>query len=109
MDVKYTDPGKTKGDAEVDVLLENGDIVIAVEVKSKPNDEDVDDHLQRMEILRRHADGKQDKRRYQGAIAGAVMSDEVRRYIEKKGLYVIEQTGDTVRISIPPGFKAHEW
>jgi hypothetical protein len=109
MDVEIKDPHNPKNDAEVDVLLENGDIMIAVEVKSKPNIKDVNDHVRRMEILRRHADGKQDRRRYQGAIAAAVISESVRRYILKKGFYVIEQTGDTVRINIPKGFKAREW
>ena len=109
MDVEISDPRNPKTDTEVDILLENGDIVVAVEVKSKPKEKDVNHHVKRMEILRRHADDKQDKRRYQGAIAGAVMSDAVRRYILKKGFYVIEQTGETVRINIPPEFKAREW
>jgi hypothetical protein len=109
MDVVIKDPQNPKNDAEVDVLLENGDIVIAVEVKSKPNDKDVNDHVRRMEVLRRHADEKGDRRRYQGAIAAAVMSEAVRRYILKKGFYVIDQTGDTVRINIPKGFKARDW
>jgi hypothetical protein len=109
MDVEIKDPQNPKNNAEVDVLLENGDIVIAVEVKSKPNSKDVNDHVRRMEILRRYADEKQDRRRYQGAIAAAVISETVRRYILKKGFYVIEQTGDTVRINIPKGFKAREW
>jgi hypothetical protein len=109
MDVEIKDPQNPKNNAEVDVLLENGDIVIAVEVKSKPNDKDVDDHVRRMGILRRHADEKGDRRKYQGAIAAAVMGEAVRRYVQKKGFYVIEQTGDTVRIHIPKSFKARNW
>jgi hypothetical protein len=62
-----------------------------------------------MGVLRRHADRNQDKRRYQGAIAAAIISEPVRRYILKKGFYVIEQAGDTVQITIPKGFKAREW
>ena len=95
--------------AEIDILLENGDVAIAVEVKAKPNQKDVDAHVIRMGKLRRYADKRQDKRRYQGAIAGAVMSDSIRSYILKKGFYLIEQTGDTVVINIPDGFKAREW
>jgi hypothetical protein len=109
MGVDISDPKNLKDAIEVDILLENGDRVMVVEVKSKPNDKDVNDHLRRIEILRRHADRNHDSRRYQGAIAGAIMSEAVRRYILKKGLYVIEQTGDTVRINIPKGFKAREW
>ena len=95
--------------AEIDLLLENGDIAVAVEVKSKPVRKDVDDHIRRMGVLRKKADAKNDTRKYQGAIAGAVMQDEVRDYAHKAGFYVIEQTGDTVRINIPEGFKAREW
>jgi hypothetical protein len=109
MDVEISDPHNPKTDTEVDILLENGDIVVAVEVKSKPNNKDVNDHVKRMEILRRHADDKQDKRRYQGAIAGAIIIKTVRDHILKKGFYVIEQTGDTIQINIPQGFEAREW
>ena len=94
---------------EIDVLLENGDVAIAVEVKAKPNDDDVKEHIARMEKLRRYADKRQDKRKFQGAIAGAVMSDSVRKYIIKNGFYLIEQTGDTVKINMPEGFTAREW
>ncbi|MDR0455965.1 MAG: hypothetical protein LBH20_04685 [Treponema sp.] len=109
MGVDIFDPKNPEDAIEVDVLLENGDIVMAVEVKSKPNDKDVNEHIQRIEALRRHADRNHDKRRYQGAMAGAIMSEAVQRYILKKGLYIIEQTGDTVRINVPPGFKARDW
>ena len=95
--------------AEIDILLENGDTVIAVEVKSKPLEKDVDKHISRMEILRRRADARKDSRKFQGAIAGAIMGDEVRNYIHQAGFYAIEQTGDTVKINIPDGFTPREW
>ena len=95
--------------AEIDLLLENGDIAIAVEVKSKPSQNDVDQHINRMEVLRRRADKRKDNRKFQGAIAGAIMSHEVSSYAHKAGFYVIEQTGDTVKISIPEGFIPREW
>ena len=95
--------------AEIDIMLENGDVVMAVEIKAKPLHKDVDDHINRLEVLRRRADARQDRRRFQGAIAGAIMSGEVRNHILKNGFYAIEQTGDTVKITIPEGFKAREW
>jgi hypothetical protein len=94
---------------EVDLLLENGEIVIAVEVKAKPLQKDVNEHINRIEILRRRADARRDTRKFQGAIAGAIMSADVRNYAHKAGFYVIEQTGDTVKISIPEGFVPREW
>jgi hypothetical protein len=95
--------------AEIDILLENGDTVIAVEVKSKPAQKDIDDHVNRMEILRRRADARRDTRKFRGAIAGAIMKEEVRGYAHKTGFYVIEQTGDTVKINIPENFRPREW
>jgi len=109
MEVEIVDKTDPYRSTDVDIMLEDGDIVVAVEVKSKPNDKDVKEHIERMEFLRRYADKRNDKRRYQGGIAGAIISDSVRRYIQKKGFYLIEQTGDTVKIDIPKGFKAREW
>ena len=95
--------------AEIDLLLENGDVVMAVEVKARALDTDVKDHVARMGVLRRRADARNDTRKFQSAIASAIMSKEVRNYIHKNGFYAIEQTGDTVKITIPDGFKPMEW
>ena len=103
------EPGDPNPIAEVDIMLENGDVVIAVEVKAKPRKDDITDHIERMDRLRRTANLRQDNRRYQGAIAGAIMGNEIRSNILKQGFYLIEQTGDTVQISIPSGFKPREW
>ncbi|MCL2067179.1 MAG: hypothetical protein FWG99_06905 [Treponema sp.] len=69
----------------------------------------MDEHINRMEVLRRRADTRNDIQKFQGAIAGAIMSDSVRNYAHKAGFYVIEQTGVTVMINVPEGFKAREW
>ena len=60
---------------EVDVFLENGDKVMIVEIKTKPNVDDINDHIERMEKLRKYADLHNDKRKYLGAIAGVVFGD----------------------------------
>ncbi|MCL2067551.1 MAG: hypothetical protein FWG99_08815 [Treponema sp.] len=121
--------------AEIDILLENGDIAMVVEVKAKPRENDVDEHVKRIEVLRRRADARNDRRKFQGAIAGAIMSDSVRNYAHKAGFYIVEQTGvtagsdepevrsdhsifplsarpegePTVKISIPKDFSPKEW
>ena len=95
--------------AEIDILLENGDVVIAVEVKSKPVEKDVDKHITRMEVLRRRADLRKDDRKFRGAIAGAIMTEEIKSYAHKAGFYVIEQTGDTVKINVPDDFIPRDW
>jgi hypothetical protein len=95
--------------AEVDVWLENGEFAMAVEVKSKLRKEHVDDHLKRMEILRSYLDEREDTRKLLGAVAGAIVPPDLRNYVLKKGFYLIEQSGDTVKITAPRGFKPRIW
>ncbi len=88
--------------AEVDVLLENGEYALAVEVKTELTVEDVKAHAERMAVLRAYADRHNDARRYLGAVAGGIVSEQARDYAHKSGFYVLEQAGDTVRIAEPP-------
>jgi len=92
---------------EIDVFLENGDLVILIEVKTKLTDNDVREHIERIQKYRRYGG---EKRRILGAVAGAVASKEVIHFAYKQGLYVIIQSGDAVEIVPPPeGFTAKEW
>ncbi|MDR1306096.1 MAG: hypothetical protein LBK74_00795 [Treponema sp.] len=107
-DVKFTDAqGKTL--TEVDVWLENGEFALAVEVKSYLRLQDVKDHIKRMEILRRYAEERHDTRKLLGAVAGAIVKAPARNYALEKGFYVIEQSGDTVKIDVPEGFTPKVW
>jgi hypothetical protein len=95
--------------AEIDILLENAETVMAVEVKSKPNNEDVEDHVTRLEIMREYRDKENDKRKIHGAIAGAIFKDEVKKVAKNAGFYVIEQSGDTMKIDVPEGWVPKAW
>ncbi|MDR0732300.1 MAG: hypothetical protein LBF63_11575 [Treponema sp.] len=95
--------------AEVDILLENGECALAVEVKTHLTTKDVKDHVKRMGILRRVADEHNDKRKYLGAVAGAVVDQEVSAYALKNGFYVITPSGETVDIEAPDGFNPRIW
>jgi hypothetical protein len=86
---------------EVDVFLENGDCVMVVEIKAKPDTRDIDDHIKRMEKLRAYADLHADKRKYYGAIAVVVMSESVNIYTLNQGFYAIEPSGETFTITPP--------
>jgi chromosome segregation ATPase len=95
---------------EVDAFLENGDKVMIVEIKTKPGIDDINDHIERMEKLRRYADLHNDRRVYLGAVAGVVFGDSEKIYALKKGFYVIEPSGDTFTIIEPKGiYYPHEW
>jgi hypothetical protein len=95
--------------AEVDLLLEDGDAALAVEVKTQLTVPDVRDHLKRMEKLWLYADEHGDTRKLLGAVAGAIASKEVKAFAVKSGFFVLEQSGDTITISVPEDFKPREW
>jgi hypothetical protein len=94
---------------QIDAMLENGEFALAIEVKTQLNVGHVDEHIERMEKLRRYADDRGDKRKFLGAVAGAVVADNVKEYALKKGFYVIRQSGDTVTIETPQGFEPKAW
>jgi hypothetical protein len=103
-----TSPNKELSDrahgisCEVDAYLENKDCVMAVETKVKPSEKDVDDHINRLEKLRAIANYRNETKKYYGAIAGVVMSKEVKAYILSHGFFAIEPSGETFRITPPP-------
>jgi hypothetical protein len=107
--IKLLDSRTGKTLTEIDILLENGDSVVAVEVKSDLTTAYVDQHVERMEKLRRYWDEHNDRRRLLGAVAGAIMADRVKAYARESGFYVIVQSGDTVRIEAPEGFTPRAW
>jgi hypothetical protein len=87
--------------AEIDLFLEDGEYVMAVEVKSVLTLTDVKDHIKRMETLRRYADIHQDKRKYVSSVSGALVEDKARDFALAMGIYVIKHPGDTVEILVP--------
>ena len=95
---------------EIDIILENDESVIAVEVKAKPKVKDVEHHIRRLEILREFRGQKfNDERKIMGAIAGAIFGEDEKTAAIEAGMYVIEQSGDTMKINIPEGFIPKEW
>ena len=96
--------------AQVDITLENGDIVMLVEVKSKPITENVIEHVERIEKIRIYANSRNDKRKYMGAIAGMIINDNVKQFAFKNGFYVIEPSGETFNILVPEDpYSPREW
>jgi len=93
---------------EVDVLLQNSDKAMLVEVKTTLTTEDVKEHIERLKKMRKYADLHGDKRIFLGAVAGVVMTTNVKKYALKQGLYVIEPSGETFNIISPSG-KPKEW
>jgi regulator of replication initiation timing len=89
--------------AEIDGLLENGAQAMAVEVKTTLEIEDVNDHLKRMERIRKYADEHGDKREFLGAIAAMIINPKPKDYALKNGFFVIEPSGEDVKVIKPEG------
>jgi hypothetical protein len=86
---------------QIDGMLENGEQAVAVEVKTTLRQSDIDDHLDRMEKIRKYADEHGDKRHFMGAMAATIIDEASRNYALKKGLFVIEPSGEDVKVTKP--------
>ena len=107
---KFKDKPRGRILAEADYFLEDGEYAMAVEVKMELKASDVNDHIERIAVIRRYFDERGDKRILVGAVAGGIVHDSVLRYAQRQGLYVITQKGESAVIAeMPEGFKAREW
>jgi TPP-dependent indolepyruvate ferredoxin oxidoreductase alpha subunit len=95
--------------AEVDKLLVNGTIGMVVETKTTMTRGDVDKHIARMERLRREPNSIFANRKLYGAMASVKTSRIARQYAIDNGFFVIELTGNTIKINMPEGFKPKTW
>ena len=93
---------------EIDIILENGDIAMLVEVKTKLTKDRIIKHIERLEKMRRHSNLHGDKRTFFGAVAGFTIAKEEKSMALNEGLFVIEPSGDNFNI-IPPQGKPKEW
>jgi len=89
--------------AQIDGMLENGTQAVAVEVKTKLRQSDIDDHLVRMEKIQKHADEQGDKRQFMGAMAAFITDENTKNYALNNGLFVIEPRGEDVKVTKPEG------
>jgi hypothetical protein len=86
---------------EIDGLLENGNQAMVVEIKTTLRREDIDDHLKRMEKVRKYADDHGDKREFLGAMAAMITDKATKEYALAQGFFVIEPSGEDVTITKP--------
>ena len=81
---------------------------MVVEVKSKLDPRDVDEHLERIakfkRLMPRYADA-----RLLGAIAAVALPSDAVRHAERHGLFVIGQRGEDLAILNTPDFVPREW
>ena len=58
--------------------------------------------------MRKYADLHGDKRSFLGAVAGVVLPDDIKKLALSNGLFVIEPSGETFKIT-PPNGNPKEW
>ncbi|MBF0436837.1 MAG: hypothetical protein HQL77_15900 [Magnetococcales bacterium] len=93
---------------EIDLLVINTDTVSLVEVKSKLTVEDVQDHIKQMEEFKEFFPEYANKKAI-GAVAGMVVDESVIHFAIKRGLFVMVQSGDSVRIANDETFVPRTW
>ena len=105
----YDDASRLRSD--IDILLSNTSVCMAVEVKRwLEKKEHVDEHIRRMELIRKYPPAEVKGKTLLGAIVGAVVTPEAREYAEQSGFFVLELTGEDVRLLDPPeDFQPKEW
>ncbi len=93
---------------EIDVLVVNAGHVVVVEVKASLSVEAVreflDDLRQFRDFFPEYADWQ-----VHGAVAGMRIEDGADRYAYRQGLFVLAQTGDTVKILNDAQFQPKIW
>jgi hypothetical protein len=93
---------------EIDILAVDGDVAVAIEVKSRLTQQDVDDLCEKLQKLKiafpEHA-----SHRVYGAVAAIEFLQDVDRYAYRKGLFVIRQCGDSVELANDESFQPRAW
>lgn len=93
---------------EIDILAIDGTVAVAIEVKSRLSQPDVDVFLTRLGRFKQafpHLDSYQ----LYGAVAAIEIDEGVDRYAYQRGLFVIKQTGETVAIANDLTFRPMAW
>jgi hypothetical protein len=93
---------------EIDLLVVNDTDVIVIECKSKLSVEHIQEHVERLNKVKRLMP-KYANTRILGAVASMVLTDSIINYAYRQGLFVLAQSGDAMVIRNDISFKPKEW
>ena len=93
---------------EIDLLVANTVAAVLVEVKSNLKVEDVRNHLERLNQFKSFFPRYADCTVY-GAVAGIVIDADADQFAMNKGLFVIVQSGETVKLANDEHFTPKTW
>jgi hypothetical protein len=96
---------------EIDLLLIGDDFAVAVDIRSSLSVEDVKEHLERLDKIKKVAPRRIDLSNISlfGAVAGMIIEEGADRYAYQKGLFVLRQKGNIVEIANDEKFKPKIW
>jgi hypothetical protein len=93
---------------EIDLMAVNSDTAVAIECKSHGSVEDVKEHLERLDQFKDCFPQYAGYHLY-GAIAAMVLPEETARYAYRQGLFVLAQSGETIRMRNDAAFRPRVW
>ena len=93
---------------EIDILAINKEYAVLIEAKSTLGIEDVNEHIERLKAFKKFFPEYSD-RKVIGAVAGITIEEEANRYAYRHGLFVIGQSGETVKILNDKKFRPKIW
>ncbi|MFM7438635.1 MAG: DUF3782 domain-containing protein, partial [Snowella sp.] len=93
---------------EIDVFAVNHDVGVVIEVKSRLTQDHVRKFLETLETFKTVFTEYTHHRIY-GALAAIEIDGDVDKYAENQGLFIIEQSGDSVYISSDRNFSPRTW
>ena len=95
-------------ETEIDILGINGEYAVVIEAKSRLSVDDVNEHIERLKKFKLFFPEYKD-RKVIGAVAGIKIDKGADRHAYKKGLFVIAQSGETVKILNDEKFTPEYW
>ncbi len=93
---------------EIDLLVINKDVAVAIECKSHAGIDDVKEHMDRLAIFKIYYP-EYAKFKLYGAMAAMVIPEEVVCFSYRHGMWVLAQSGDQILIKNDFNFKPKEW
>ena len=93
---------------EIDIMAVNHKHVLLIEAKSTLAVDDVKEHLERLKEFKEFFPEYTEKK-VLGGVAGIVIEEGVDRYAYQQGLFVIGQSGETVKILNDEKFRPKIW
>ncbi|MFH0925356.1 MAG: DUF3782 domain-containing protein [bacterium] len=93
---------------EIDVLAVDGEYVVLIEAKSTLKVEHVNEHIEKLGMFKEFFPEYKDKKAI-GAVGGIVIEEGSDKYAYKKGLFVIVESGENVKLLNDEKFKPMIW